>query len=273
MKNNNKNDSSYTDKICNLISAYVDNELPDEQRYFVMKNIENNEEYRNVYEDITKVKNILGSVRKDEASDSFEARLKARIQSDEQPKKIHDNIVSFRTISLRVASGLAAAAMFAFVLFFALSIGTNTKLDNVKLSESDGNASESSEVEASSISMSKESRGGIDYMSLDNGTSEREETGRAVILGPDEAEYINIIGSMADMKREKILLNAKAKEVGAAVMFNMLQIMDMEIDDISEVEKTQQKLIDDDDIQTGAVKPSNMIMEMSVDLQFKVDEQ
>ncbi|MFW5800312.1 MAG: hypothetical protein ACOCV8_05805 [Spirochaetota bacterium] len=167
-----------------LISAYSDGELDIERAYQVKKKIENDNpnpnnsySYKRIYEDINKLKDLLGSMENHQVSDSFNDNLMKKINSGDNPPNTN-NIVNFKKNTIKAGTGLAAAAVLVLVLVFALRAGYNFN-DN----EVNGDIISASESDNSS----KSKKAGVIYPSTED-NNEVKETDKPVILGPDEAK-------------------------------------------------------------------------------------
>jgi len=82
--NLNTNNISEKEKRWRIVSAYVDNELDDVGKYNVMKKIENDELYKQTYNEIKQLKGLISSVERKKASDSFNKVLMEKIEKGEQ---------------------------------------------------------------------------------------------------------------------------------------------------------------------------------------------
>lgn len=185
---NGKQNMKENNRIWDLISAYSDDELNSEDKYFVMKKIKEDDKYRNTLKDINNIKNAIHSIEKKKTSNTFNEALFEKIKNDENLPKLHDNIISFKSISTKIISGVAAAAIFAITLVFVIRF-VNLEFDNPNTSEIVSDFVEAEKTH-------------IEYDTLDgNGTvaASRE----VIILGPDEAA--------ADLKEESETIVNKEK--------------------------------------------------------------
>ncbi len=82
-KNINLNKQNYDyllkDEMWDLLSAYVDGELSVEESYLVITQLDKDETYQKAYEELVKLKKLLGSLARINVSDSFDETLYRKI--------------------------------------------------------------------------------------------------------------------------------------------------------------------------------------------------
>ncbi len=231
--NLNTNNISEKEKRWRIVSAYVDNELDDVGKYNVMKKIENDELYKQTYNEIKQLKGLISSVERKKASDSFNKVLMEKIEKGEQLRKVY-TVLTFRKIVQRISLGVAAAAMFAFVLVFAIKIANTSPIEKayteMASGPSDSNAVGSIAVSDMSVTENEK------VVAEDTTPTAVEEinekrtivkTTEPVILGPDEIQDILNMGKSNSPVKKLKDTKLDQKVITAAITQNIIDNLEL----------------------------------------------
>lgn len=259
MSDRNMKNQEY-EKIYELVSAYIDNELEAEDRYFTAKMIDENLSYKKAYDEIRDIKNSLNNSTRIKASENFTEKLMRRIEGEKRGEnstinnidaesETPDNVIIFRKRVSKIVPAVAVAAMFVIVVAFVLNLNfgfMNQQNNNIAVTNDNADSDyEKNEVKDSkyekreeSLALSEDSKdASVDednavfsksftaYDTL-NENNDIKQSSMPIILGPDEAKSLANMGSQLNrkksvIKRDSLYILEKVEEIGSDKDFSI----------------------------------------------------